>query len=124
MPRAFLDTSVAAFERAFHFNVTTAFALSKLAVPHMLAGDGGRLAARDLHRQVGAAQHRDPLGTGTGDLGDHLAHPQVGAVLDALRAAKQRRMHVRPNVAQMYGDFPQRRRWRNENNHVRIGTLL
>ncbi len=37
MPQALLDTSVKAFEGAFHFNVTTAFALSKAAIPHMLA---------------------------------------------------------------------------------------
>jgi 7-alpha-hydroxysteroid dehydrogenase len=41
MPQAFLDTSEKALEGAFHFNVTTAFTLTKLAVPHMLAGDGG-----------------------------------------------------------------------------------
>ena len=40
MPGPFLDTSEKAFEGAFHFNVTTAFTLSKLAVPHMLAGGG------------------------------------------------------------------------------------
>ena len=43
MPGGFLDTSEKAFEGAFHFNVTTAFTLSKLAVPHMLAGDGGSI---------------------------------------------------------------------------------
>jgi 7-alpha-hydroxysteroid dehydrogenase len=43
MPRAFLDTSERMFEKSFHFNVTTAFALSKLAVPAMLAGDGGSI---------------------------------------------------------------------------------
>ena len=36
MPRPLLDTSVRAFEAAFHFNVTTAFALSKAAIPRML----------------------------------------------------------------------------------------
>ena len=36
MPRPLLDTSVKAFEAAFHFNVTTAFALSKAAIPRML----------------------------------------------------------------------------------------
>jgi 7-alpha-hydroxysteroid dehydrogenase len=36
MPGPFLDTSVKAFEGAFHFNVTTAFRLTQLAVPHML----------------------------------------------------------------------------------------
>ena len=43
MPTPLLDTSVRAFEQAFHFNVTTAFALSKAAIPHMLAGDGGSI---------------------------------------------------------------------------------
>ena len=43
MPGPFLDTSEKAFEGAFHFNVTTAFTLSKLAVPHMLAGEGGSI---------------------------------------------------------------------------------
>ena len=42
-PRPFLDTSEGFFERAFHFNVTTAFSLSKAAVPHMLEGDGGTI---------------------------------------------------------------------------------
>jgi 7-alpha-hydroxysteroid dehydrogenase len=40
-PRPFLDTSEGFFERAFHFNVTTAFALTRAAVPRMLEGDGG-----------------------------------------------------------------------------------
>ena len=39
MPTPFLDTSVQAFEGAFHFNVTTAFALTQLAVPHMVGRD-------------------------------------------------------------------------------------
>jgi len=40
-PRPFLDTSTAMLEKAFHFNVTTAFALTRAAVPHMLEGGGG-----------------------------------------------------------------------------------
>lgn len=36
MPQSFLDTDVRAFEGAFHFNVTTAFTLTQLAVPHLL----------------------------------------------------------------------------------------
>ncbi len=40
MPQAFLDTSVRAFEKAFHFNVTTAFRLTQLAVPHLLEREG------------------------------------------------------------------------------------
>jgi 7-alpha-hydroxysteroid dehydrogenase len=40
MPKGFLETSQKEFEGAFHFNVTTAFALSKAAVPHMLKNGG------------------------------------------------------------------------------------
>ena len=39
MPRPFLDTTPGALERAFHFNVTTAHALTRAAVPHLLATD-------------------------------------------------------------------------------------
>ena len=35
MPKPFLETTEQDFAGAFHFNVTTAFALSKAAVPHM-----------------------------------------------------------------------------------------
>ncbi|MGH8920809.1 MAG: SDR family NAD(P)-dependent oxidoreductase, partial [Actinomycetes bacterium] len=40
-PRPFLQTSPGYLERAFHFNVTVAFELTRLAVPPMLAGGGG-----------------------------------------------------------------------------------
>lgn len=40
-PKAFLDTSVRSFEKAFTFNVTTAFELTKVAVPAMLERGGG-----------------------------------------------------------------------------------
>lgn len=39
-PRPFLETSVRSFEKAFHFNVTTAFELTKVATPHLLASSG------------------------------------------------------------------------------------
>ncbi|HAM03205.1 MAG TPA: short chain dehydrogenase [Acidimicrobiaceae bacterium] len=41
MPRPFMDTSPRFLEAAFHFNVSTAHALTRAAVPHMLAGEGG-----------------------------------------------------------------------------------
>lgn len=41
MPRPFLDTSPGYLERAFHFNVTVAFELTRQAAPVMLSGDGG-----------------------------------------------------------------------------------
>jgi 7-alpha-hydroxysteroid dehydrogenase len=40
MPKDFLETSEKDFAGAFHFNVTTAFALSKAAVPHMMERGG------------------------------------------------------------------------------------
>lgn len=40
-PKPLLDTSVTSFERAFRFNVTTAFELTKQAVPAMLDRGGG-----------------------------------------------------------------------------------
>ena len=40
MPKDFLSTTEKEFAGAFHFNVTTAFALSKAAVPHMLERGG------------------------------------------------------------------------------------
>jgi 7-alpha-hydroxysteroid dehydrogenase len=41
MPMPFLDTDVRAFEGAFHFNVSTAFALSRAAAPHLLESGNG-----------------------------------------------------------------------------------
>jgi 7-alpha-hydroxysteroid dehydrogenase len=40
-PKAFLDTSVRSFEKAFTFNVTTAFELTRVAVPAMLERGAG-----------------------------------------------------------------------------------
>lgn len=55
-PRALMQTSERSFEAAFHFNVTTAYTLTRLAVPHLLHSDGaaivnisssmGRMSAR------------------------------------------------------------------------------
>ena len=41
MPRPFMDTSPGRLEQAFHFNVSTAHALLRPAVPLMLEGGGG-----------------------------------------------------------------------------------
>jgi len=40
-PTAALDLSVPDFEAAFHFNVSSAFLLTRLAVPHLAKGKGG-----------------------------------------------------------------------------------
>ena len=42
-PRQALRTSEKMFESAFHFNVTSAFLLSRLAIPKMLEGGGGTI---------------------------------------------------------------------------------
>jgi 7-alpha-hydroxysteroid dehydrogenase len=42
-PRPLQYTSERFFEAAFHFNVTTAFTLTKLAVPHLLETGGGSI---------------------------------------------------------------------------------
>ena len=42
-PREALRTSEEMFDQAFHFNVTTAFLMTRLAVPHMLEGGGGAI---------------------------------------------------------------------------------
>jgi len=42
-PRPALRTSEHMFEEAFHFNVTSAFLMSRLSIPHMLEGDGGAI---------------------------------------------------------------------------------
>lgn len=40
-PKPLLETSAASFEKAFTFNVTTAFEMTKAVVPPMLGGGGG-----------------------------------------------------------------------------------
>jgi 7-alpha-hydroxysteroid dehydrogenase len=42
-PKEALRTSEAMFDQAFHFNVTTAFLMSRFVVPHMLDGEGGSI---------------------------------------------------------------------------------
>ena len=43
LSRSFMETSVAQLEKSFHFNVSVPFELSRLAVPHMLASNGGNI---------------------------------------------------------------------------------
>src|SRR5438876_182225 len=42
-PMSFLDTELSSWEWCVKFNLTSAFALTRLAVPHMLAGGGGAI---------------------------------------------------------------------------------
>ena len=63
MPQPFLDTSERAFEKAFHFNVTTAFALSKAAAPLMLDGGGGSIV--NISSAMGRLSDRGFVAYGT-----------------------------------------------------------
>ena len=62
-PRPVLDTSVAMFERAFQFNVTTAFAVSKSAIPLMLAEGGGSIV--NISSAIGRLTDRGFVAYGT-----------------------------------------------------------
>jgi 7-alpha-hydroxysteroid dehydrogenase len=63
MPRPFLDTSPGFFERSFHFNVTSAFVLSKAATPHLLAGGAGSIV--NISSAIGRLRDRGFIAYGT-----------------------------------------------------------
>ncbi len=63
MPRPFLDTSPGFIERAFHFNVVTAHALTRAAVPLMLDGAGGSVV--NISSAMGRLVGRGYVGYGT-----------------------------------------------------------
>src|SRR5262249_7746723 len=62
-PRPMLATSPGFLERSFHFNVTTAFVLSKAAVPHML--DAGSGAIVNIPPAIGRLRDRGFTAYGT-----------------------------------------------------------
>jgi 7-alpha-hydroxysteroid dehydrogenase len=62
-PRPFLDTSEQMFEKAFHFNVTTAFSLSRLAAPAMLERGGGSIV--NISSAMGRLSDRGYIAYGT-----------------------------------------------------------
>lgn len=62
-PRAFLETSTAMLEKAFRFNVTTAFTLTRAAVPHMLEAGGG--AVVNISSAMGRLTDRGFVAYGT-----------------------------------------------------------
>ena len=66
VPNAFLDTDVAYLEEAFHFNVSTAHALSRAAVPLMLKGpDGAQRSIVNISSMMGRTSGRGYLAYGT-----------------------------------------------------------
>ena len=62
-PTAFLDTSERAFTKALEWNVTTAFNLTQLATPHLLAHDTS--AVVNISSATGLYPERGFLGYGT-----------------------------------------------------------
>jgi 7-alpha-hydroxysteroid dehydrogenase len=62
MPRPFLDTSPGYLERSFHFNVTTAFALSKAATPSLLERQGSIVI---ISSAIGRLRDRGMIAYGT-----------------------------------------------------------
>jgi 7-alpha-hydroxysteroid dehydrogenase len=78
MPRPLLDTSPGYLERAFHFNVTTAFVLTKAAVPAMLERGGG--AVVNIGSMAGRTADRGMLAYGVAKAA--LAHLTREAAAD------------------------------------------
>lgn len=71
LPRPLMDTSAGYLERAFHWNVTTAFQLTKVCVPAMLAAGGGSVI--NISSAVGHLADRGYVGYGTAKAAlDHL----------------------------------------------------
>src|ERR1017187_9376541 len=73
MPQAFMDTSADVMEQAFHFNVATAHALLRPAVPLMLEGGGG--SAVNISSAMGRLTGRGFLAYGTAKRGAGPLHP-------------------------------------------------
>lgn len=70
MPRPFLDTSPRRLVEAFSFNVATAHALTRAAVPHMLETGGGAVVG--ISSMMGRTSGRGYVAYGTAKAG--LAH--------------------------------------------------
>jgi 7-alpha-hydroxysteroid dehydrogenase len=63
MPRPFQATSAGFLERSFHFNVTTAFVLTKAATPHLLATGAGSVV--NISSAIGRLRDRGFVAYGT-----------------------------------------------------------
>ena len=87
IPNALLDTTADYLEEAFHFNVSTAHALVRAGVPHMLASGGGSIV--NITSVVGRISGRGYLAYGTAKAA--LAHY-------TRLAARDLNPHVRVNA--------------------------
>ena len=122
LPRPVLETSERAFEAALRFNVTSAFLLTKLAVPHLAArGEGAvvnissRAASMVQPVFVAYATAKAALSMMTRAIAPELA-PKVrvnaievgGVETDGARAGADRRRHP-PATRGQHADAPGRR---------------
>lgn len=83
MPRPFMDTSVGFLERSFHFNVTTAFALSKAATPALLESRGSVV---NISSAIGRMRDRGFVGYGTAKAAlTHLTRLMAADLLPKVR---------------------------------------
>lgn len=78
MPNMFMTTTPRNLEDAFHFNVSTAHALTQAAVPHMLANGGGSVV--NISSVMGRVPGRGFLAYGTAKAA--LAHWSRNAAAD------------------------------------------
>ncbi len=83
-PRAFLDTTPGYLERSFHFNVTTAFVLTKAAVPTMLEQGSGSVV--NISSTIGRLRDRGFVAYGTAK----AAHTHMTRLMAADLAPKIR----------------------------------
>lgn len=63
MPREFLKTDVDSLEKAFHFNVSTAHALTEAGLPHLMASEGASIVS--ISSVMGRITGRGYLAYGT-----------------------------------------------------------
>jgi 7-alpha-hydroxysteroid dehydrogenase len=64
MPRGFLDTSPGYMERAFHFEVSVAYEMTRLSAPHLLRGSRGSVI--NIASAMGRLADRGYVAYGTG----------------------------------------------------------
>jgi 7-alpha-hydroxysteroid dehydrogenase len=84
LPRALLDTSSRFLEAGFHFNVTVAFELTKLSVPHMLAAGGGSVV--NISSAMGHLADRGYLAYGTAKAAlDHMTRLMASDLAPRIR---------------------------------------
>ena len=101
MPRPFMDTSPGYLERAFHFNTTTAFVLSKAAAPFMLEQGEGSIV--NISSTIGRLRDRGFVAYGTAKAAlTHMSRLMAADLAPKVRVnahrgrARSRRARSRP----------------------------